>query len=297
MIQKIIAFVLLSAIYSLAAAAQIELTIQGKKQVILFDPHNKSDMEKILDLWQLSDGKSFYIYSDIGGFIMCKHPINDNSCKRVGNWAIGLSTQVPNSPELVDIKFDKNQWFPRDYHRDTWWIKMDDPHIVWPKQMQPITNWPIRYMMHYVPDETVEEPIKYKYDNYRRYQFDQDGFLLDNRTMNRYVYRSNTHTLMYRMFGYKDFVALMPVEQSTPQISFVVDGGDPAIAFQVSEQKRQPKIAYIDPGQGIPGDEIYAWASFDDPVQPLYDKKHGNLCVMDCKSRKRWAPSPFDARY
>ncbi len=265
-----------------ANAAKIELEFSGQKQIIEFNPTDKKDVERAWNLWRKSDNRNYYVYSETGIFQVYDEPRDDAKKIEVGSWYQQLDSRFQQSPELAHFTWDKNKWFPKFPSAGTGWIKLDDPNLIYPDQLLPVKEWPIRYMAHYKGTDTAaaEEGIKPKYDEYRRKQFDREGYLLDNRTMKRKKVGEN----FVRMFFCRDFVKLTAVSPKDLEVAFSKTGGL-GVAFNLKKALVDPKIEY-DKDSGF----ISIWGSFDDPVKPVLDKNNGNACVIDCKDRKRWEP-------
>ena len=274
-------FVLSLLLLSLQAHAdKMELEFKGQKQIVEFNPADKKDMDRAWNLWRKSDNRQYYVYSETGIFQVYDAPRDDAKKIEVGSWYQQLDSRFQQSPELVHLTWDKNKWFPKFPSTGTDWIKLDDPNLIYPDQLKPVKEWPIRYMASYINRAATEETIKPKYDDYDRNQFDREGFELDNRTLQRKKLGEN----YLRMFYCRDFVKLVAVSPTNLEVSVSKVGGM-GLAFNLKQFLASPKVEYDKEGQGI-----YAWASFDDPVKPVYDKEHYNACVMDCKSKKRWEP-------
>ena len=111
-------------------------------------------------------------------------------------------------------------------------------------------------------------------------QFDRDGYLLSNHTMKRKISPSGN---FLRVFRYRDFIKVEAVSRNDLEHSLDNDGHP--LAFNLKQALADPKIEY-----DKESDFISVWATFDDPIKPIYDKQNNNACVIDCKSRKRWAP-------
>ena len=265
-----------------AHAAKIELEFKGQKQVVEFDPKNPKDVDRAEKLWTKADYKKFYVYSETGTFRVFEEPRENAKSKEIGNWYQELSTSSVTSPYLADLSWDKKKWHPRFYFPERGWLKLDDPYIIWPQQLKPVRTWPIRYFAYFGGEDTAaaEEGVKPKYDPYVRYQFDREGYLLNNRTLER---MKTIDGWWRRMFQYRDFIHLTPVWPRDPETPIFKDGG-PALSFNLKQFLADPKLEY-DEHSGY----ISVWASFDDPVKSIYDKNN-NACVINCKNRKRWAP-------
>ena len=265
-----------------AHAAKIELEFKGQKQIVEFDQHNEADMERVWDLWRKGDNQTAYVYSETGIFKVYNEPKDDAKFIEIGSWSLELNSLHQQSPELAHFSWDKSKWHPRFYYPERGWIKLDDPNLIWPSQLKPVKEWPIRYIAYYRGTDTAaaEEGLKPKYDEYSRWQFDREGFVLDNRTMKRKKMGEN----YIRMFHYRDFVKVTAVSPENVELAFSKWGGL-GFAFNLKQALVEPKIEY-DKDSSF----IYIWGSFDDPVQAVLDKNNGNACVIDCKSKKRWEP-------
>jgi hypothetical protein len=277
-------FALLLLLFVLSAqAVQIEVEIKGQKQIVEFNPDDKADMDRAWNLWRKSDNRQYYVYSETGIFQVYDAPRDDAKKIEVGSWYQQLDSRFQQSPELVHLTWDKNKWFPKFPSTGTDWIKLDDPNLINPDQLKPVKEWPIRYFAYFRGTDTAaaEAGIKPKYDEYIRYQFDREGYLLDNRTMKR---RKTSDGWWRRMFIYRDFVHLTPVLPNEVDMP-IFKGGGPALSFNLKKALVDPKIEY-DKESGF----ISIWGSFDDPVKPVLDKSNGNACVIDCENRKRWEP-------
>ena len=265
-----------------ANAAKIELEFKGQKQIVEFNPADKADMDRAWGLWRKSDNRQYFVYSETGIFQVFDEP-RDNSKKiEVGSWYQQLDSRFQQSPELAHLTWDKNKWFPKFPSTGTGWIKLDDPNLVYNSQLKPVKEWPIRYFVYYGGEDTAaeEEGIKPKYDGYVRYQFDREGYLLDNRTMKR---KKSADGNLLRMFQVRQFVKSVAVTQSNLEVALENDGAP--VMFNLRQFLDMPKVEY-DKDSGC----ISIWGGFDDPVKPVLDKSNGNACVIDCKSKKRWEP-------
>lgn len=281
LIRLLTLFILLGNIQ--AHAAKVELEFNGQKQVVEFDQHNETDMDRVWVLWRKSDNQKSYVYSETGIFRMYDEPRDDAKSIEIGSWYQEINSRFQQSPELAHINWDKRKWFSRLPSLGSGWIKLDDPNLIWPSQLKPVKEWPIRYIAYYRGTDTAaaEEGLKPKYDEYIRYQFDREGYLLDNRTMKR---KKTSGGNLLRFFYFRDFVKITAVSPNDVEISVSTVGGG-GLAFNLKQALLEPKIEY-DKDNGF----ISVWGSFDDPVQPVLDKNHHNVCVIDCKSRKRWEP-------
>lgn len=270
-------------------AAKIELEFKGQKQVVEFDPGNPKDLDRAEKLWMKADYKKFYVYSEIGGFQVCEEPRDDSKCETYGGWYQELSTSSVTSPYLASIVWDKKKWHPRFWDKKSGWLKLDDPNLIWPNQLKPMKEWPIRYIAYYRGTDTAaaEEGIKPKYDEYERWHFDKEGFVLNNRTMKREV----EDGILRRMFRYRDFVKVTGVSARDPDTPVSPEGGM-GYAFNLKKIFDEPKISYEDatPVSDRGGGNIFVWATFEDTVKPIHDKFNPAICIVDCKNRKRWAP-------
>lgn len=268
-----------------AHAATIELEFNGQKQIVEFDPNNPKDLDRVERLWMKADHrnqKAFYVYSETGGFQVCEEPRNDSKCKLFGGWYQELSTSSVTSPYFVGTVWDKTKWHPRGHLPGYGWLKLDDPNLIWPSQLKPVKEWPIRYIAYYGGEDTVaaEEGIKPKYDPYERRQFDREGYLLNNRTMKRKISPSGN---FLRVFQHRDFIKVEAVSRNDLEHS--VDNDGHPLSFNLKQYLNSPKLEY-----DKHSDYISIWATFGDPVKPIYDKHNNNACVIDCKNRRRWAP-------
>jgi hypothetical protein len=266
-----------------AHAARIELEFNGQKQIVEFNPNDEADMERIWNLWRKSDNRQYYIYSETGIFQFYDAPRDDAKKTEVGSWYQQLDSRFQQSPDFANLTWDKSKWFPKFPSAGTDWIKLDDPNIIYPDQLKPVKEWPIRYMAHYKGPYTYEEdesPVP-KYDRYTRYQFDREGYLLDNRTMKR---KKTSDGWWQRMFILRDFVHLTSVWPNDVDVPIFKEGG-PGLGFNLKKYLASPKLKYKKP-TGF----ISIWGSFDDPVKPIFDKENDNACVIDCKNKKRWEP-------
>ncbi|MBU1424477.1 MAG: hypothetical protein KKH12_10480 [Gammaproteobacteria bacterium] len=265
-----------------AHAAKIELEFNGQKQIVEFNPNDETDMERAVNLWRKSDNRKYFIYSETGIFQVYDAPRDDAKKKEVGSWYQEVNSRYQQSPRIAQLTWDKSKWFPRSPSLSTGWIKLDDPNLIYPDQLKPVKEWPIRYMAYYKGIDTAaaEEGIKPKYDEYQREQFDHEGYLLDNRTMKR---KKTADGNFLRMFQFRQFVKSVAVSPTALDVRLDNDGAP--IKFNLKQFLAMPKVEYDKEGQGI-----YVWASFDDPVKPVYDKEHYNACVIDCENRKRWEP-------
>ena len=274
-------FVLSLLLLSLQAHAdKMELEFKGQKQIVEFNPADKADMDRAWNLWRKSDNRQYYVYSETGIFQVYDAPRDDANKIEVGSWYQQLDSRFQQSPELVHLTWDKNKWFPKFPSTGTDWIKLDDPNLIWPDQLKPVKDWPIRYMAFYIDRAATEESIKPKYDDYDRVQFDREGFELDNRTLQRKKLGEN----YLRMFYCRDFVLITPVSPKDIEVDVAPSGGL-GLGFNLKQLLASPKIKF-DKNSGF----ISIWGSFDDPVKPVLDKSNGNACVMDCKNKKRWEP-------
>lgn len=266
-------------------AAKLELEFKGQKQIVEFDPNNPKDLDRVERLWMKADHmdqKVFYVYSETGGFQVCEEPRNDSKCKVYGGWYQQLSTSNVTSPYFVSVVWDKTKWYPRGHLPGYGWLKLDDSNLIWPSQLEPAKEWAIRYLASYRGTDTAaaEAGITPKYDEYTRWHFDREGFVLDNRTMRRKKIGDN----FLRVFQYRNFVKVTAVSPKEIDVAVSKEGGL-GLSFNIKEALASPKIEY-DKDSGF----ISAWAGFDDPPKPILDKNNGNACVADCKSRKRWEP-------
>lgn len=261
-----------------AQADKMELEFKGQKQIVEFNPTDKKDVERAWDIWRKSDNRQYYVYSETGIFQVYDEPRDDAKKTEVGSWYQQLDSRFQQSPELVHFTWDKKKWFPKFPSTGTDWIKLDDPNLIYPDQLKPVKEWSIRYMAYYKGLNT--ETIHPKFDEYQRDQFDREGYLLDNHTMKRKKLGEN----YLRMFYYRDFVQITAVSPNNLDVDVDPNGG-PGLAFNLKKFLAMPKVKYDKDGQ-----DIYVWASFDDPIKPVYDKGHHNACVIDCKDRKRWEP-------
>ncbi len=263
-----------------AHAAKIELEFNGQKQIVEFEPNDAADMERAVNLWRKSDNRKYYIYSETGIFQVYDEPRDDAKKTEVGSWYQELNSRYPQSPRIAQLVWDKSKWFPKSPSLSTGWIKLDDPNLIYPDQLKPVKEWSIRYMANYINRSATEGSIRPKYDDYERTQFDREGYLLDNHTMKRKKLGEN----YLRMFYCRDFIKLVAVSPADLEVSVSKIGGM-GLAFNLKTFLAMPKVEYDKDGHGI-----YVWASFDDPVKPVYDKEHFNACVIDCKNKKRWEP-------
>ena len=275
-----------------AHAAKIELEFKGVKQVIEFDPTKKTDMDHAWALWRKSDNRKSYIYSETGSFRMYDEPRNNAKVTEIGNWYQELNSRFQQSPELAHLAWDKSKWHPRFPATDGGWLKLDDPYIIWPNQLKPMKQWPIRYIAYYHGTDTAatEAGIKPKYDEYTRWHFDREGFVLDNRTMKRKLYDGNPD----RMFYFGDFVHEEAVlANNTEKSADLVGEGDySGYSLNLRQFMERQKLVYRDSGpvSDRGGGNIFVWATFDDPIKPVYDKFNPKICIVDYKDRKRWTP-------
>ena len=267
---------------SLAHAAKIELEFKGQKQIIEFDPKNKSDFARAENLWRKADSRTFYVYFETGVFRVYDEPSEQSKFKEIGSWYQELNSSHPAHPKFAEVTWDKSKWHPRFYYPKRGWIRLDDPNLIWPHQLKPVTEWPIRYIAYYRGTDTAaaEEGITPEYDEYERDQFDREGYLLDNRTMKR---KKTSDGNFVRMFQFRQFVKSVAVAPT--DIDKMLENDGAPIMLNLKKLQAEPKVEY-DKDSGF----ISAWASFDDPVKPILDKNNGNTCVMDCESRKRWQP-------
>lgn len=265
-----------------AHAAKIELEIEGQKQTVEFDLNINADLERAMTLWRKTENRKSYVYSETGIFQMYDRPRDDAKITKIGNWYQELNSSFQHSPRLADLTWDKKKWHPRFPYADGGWLKLDDPNLIWPSQLKPVKEWPIRYIAYYGGEDTVaaEEGIKPKYDPYERRQFDREGYLLNNRTMKRKISPSGN---FLRVFQHRDFIKVEAVSRNDLEHS--VDNDGHPLSFNLKQYLNSPKLEY-----DKHSDYISIWATFDDPVKPIYDKHNNNACVIDCKNRRRWAP-------
>ena len=274
-------FVLFLLLFSFQALAdKMELVFKGQKQIVEFNPADKTDMDRAWSLWRKSENQKSYVYSETGIFKVYNEPRDDAKFKEIGSWYLELNTLDEQSPEIVHFTWDKSKWHPRKYYPEDGWIKLDDPNLIYPDQLKPVKEWPIRYMAFYIDRAATEESIKPKYDDYDRVQFDREGYLLDNRTMKR---KKSADGNLLRMFQYRQFARAVAVSPNALDVR-LENGGAP-VKFNLKQLLDSPKVEY-DKNSGY----ISIWGSFDDPVKPVLDKSNGNACVIDCENRKRWEP-------
>jgi len=267
-----------------AQADKIELVIQGKKQIVEFNPNDKADMDRAWKIWRTADNKKTYVYFETGTLRLYEEPRDDAKFIEIGTWCQELNTLSQQSPEFARLTWDKSKWHPRTSQREPGWIRLDDPNLIHPNQMKPVKEWPIRYYVSFKGTDTAasEEGLKPKYDEYSRTQFDREGYLLNNRTMER---MKTSEGWLYRMFYYRDFVRLTAVLGNALDEPRTKEGGSGGFSLNLKQFLATPKVTY-DEYSGF----IRAWASFDDPVIPLIDKNNFNACAIDCKDKKRWEP-------
>jgi len=287
-------FIVLFCIYTWSAsstAAKIELEFKGQKQVVEFDPKNPKDFERAEKLWMKADYKKYYVYSATGTFRVFNEPREDAKFIEIGNWHQELNTARISSPYLAEYQYDKEKWHPRFSSKNPGWLKLDDPYIVWPHQLKPVTSWPIRYITLYRGTDTgeTEAGITPKHDEYVRWHYDREGFLLNNRTMQRYIFDG----AYWRIFRFGDLVQQVAVSKLDAITKIYPDGG-PSETFDLKQMLAKPKQSYREstPVSDRGGGDIFVWATFDDPVKPVYDKFNPKICIVDCLNRKRWASEP-----
>ena len=241
-----------------AHAAKIELEFKGEKQVVEFDPNNKPDFERAENMWRKSDGRTFYVYSETGVFRVFEEPREDAKFKEIGGWYQQLNTRHPRHPDFAGKSWDKTKWHPRFYFPERGWLKLDDPNLIWPNQLKPVKEWPIRYIAYYggIEMNAPEDGKKRKYDEYERWHFDREGFMLDNRTMKRKKLDEN----FVRVFQHRNFVKVTAVAPTNLDTAVSRDGGM-GYAFNLKQALAEPKIEYDKQSESI-----FVWAAFDDPA-------------------------------
>lgn len=274
-----------------AHAAQIEVEINGQKQIVEFNPNDKADLQRAWDIWNKGDDRKSIIYFTTCIIKIYQEPREDAKFTEARRCDLQLHSNDQSTPELANLTWDKNIWYRSNYYLPgKGWIRLDDPNIVRPEQLKPMKDWPIRYVAEY---EFVDDD---SYDNYSRMQFDREGFLLNSQTLERAKFGSDVApfhtddkalTFEVRMFYYGDYVRLTTVSVAAPDVAFLKAGGMVRPSFNLKQLLATPKVQYDDTS-GEP--KIHVWASFDDPVKPVYDKAHGHACVMDCKDKSRWVP-------
>ena len=114
-----------------AHAAKIELEIKGQRQIVEFNPADKADLIRVMNIWNKSDNLKFYVYSETGMFKIYEEPRDDAKFIEIGNWYQVLDSMCQQSPEFTNLTWDKSKWHPRTCNvSEPGWIKLDEAFLL-----------------------------------------------------------------------------------------------------------------------------------------------------------------------